>query len=396
MKKHRILKRILAFLLMPGLLFSLASAEEYPLSAGGITYTVELPDGYLPYTPEMGADSPMVKAFGSDPSALNPYLDALGCSMVCAHAEQLHQMWISVKDRSAGFPHLPEGADPSPADLEAYYAGVSFSRGKYITETHNGHTYRIFADGESIFEGGTNCYISSFLGKNEVIVRWESGNGSRTDSDLEDLRGVIRSIIESASGDSEPSAPSEPSPEETPEPDSSGILREYAFPEVPAVLRLSEENLNICTQPVSPDSLTAKRLSEQDRQFMALEFALMDSVKAFICYPDTSPALFFIQVRIEDGKYPEAASWDRAEEAEISSMMDTLYRGQITSYSVYRTDTAAYTVFSMPFEQNALRYVTLKNGDLVSLLMRRQNGPLTDEDYELLKAAADSLEFRDQ
>ena len=396
MKKHGILKWIFSFLLMSCLLFSPASAEEYTMTAAGKTYTVDLPEAYLPYTPEMGTESPMARVFGVDPSAMDPYMNALGCSMVCVHAEQRHEMWISVKDRSAGFSYLPEGTDPSGSNLEAYYLGVSVARGKYSAETYDGHTYWIFADGNSISEGGISYYISTFLGRDEVSVRWESGNGFRTESDMEEIKEIIRSIIAHAAGSGDPSAQEDLLPEENQNPDSSADPQEYYFAEVPAVLRLSEENLNICTRSVSPDSLTAKRLSERDKMFMDLEFSVMDYVEAFITYPDTPPTSFYIQIKIKDDQYPQMTSWDQADEAEIAAMMETVFEGQVSSYSVYRTETAVYTVFRMAFDDEALRYVTLKNGDLIDLHMKRQYSPLTDQDYELLKTVADSMDFMEK
>ncbi len=130
--------------------------------------------------------------------------------------------------------------------------------------------------------------------------------------------------------------------------------------------------------------------------FMDLEFSVMDYVEAFITYPDTPPTSFYIQIKIKDDQYPQMTSWDQADEAEIAAMMETVFEGQISSYSVYRTETAVYTVFRMAFDDEALRYVTLKNGDLIDLHMKRQYRPLTDQDYELLKTVADSMDFMEK
>ena len=398
MRTHEIMKRVLILSFVFSLTCFLAVAEEYTISTDGKTYIVILPEGYLPYTSEMGADSPMIKAFGADSSTMDLYIKALDCDMCCVHKEQLHQMWIAIRDRSAGFPFLPDGAEPSAADLNSYYTGVSYARGKYSTETHNGHTYYIFADGRSINKGGINYYISTFLGKNEVIVRWESGNGLRTDADIEALKGIIYSIVDNAIGESRKTAQTSPSFEEKKDTDSSEITQQYYFAEIPAVLHLSEENLNIYTPSISQNSLTMSRLSNQEKKYMDLEMYLMDYIKAFISYPDTRVDSFCIEIKVKDNKYTHMASWDKANEPEIASMMNTIFEGQIPSYSIYRTDTTTYTVFKMPSDKEALRYVTLKNGDLIYLHMRRKDGygTLTDEDYELLKSVADSLEFLDR
>ena len=119
---------------------------------------------------------------------------ALGCSVCCVHSSDMHQMWISVKDRSVGLGKAKEGESLPKDIVTAFYDGISFSRGRYKLETIDGRDYYLFADGPSIYQGGINYYISTMMGHYEVSVRWESGNGKRTQDDIALLKEIITSI----------------------------------------------------------------------------------------------------------------------------------------------------------------------------------------------------------
>ena len=194
----RTMLRIIAMLLAgAAVLLTGAAAETYTFSAGEEIYRIEIPEDYLPYTAEMGFDSPMVKAFeDASPLILDAYMKAMDCSMCCVHAEKRHQTWISVRDRSDGFINVSEDAALSSGDIQTYYDGVSAVRGPYSTETHDGRIFYIFENGRNIFEAGIDYYISTFLERKEVTVHWESGDGTRTEEDTAAVKEMIFSILE--------------------------------------------------------------------------------------------------------------------------------------------------------------------------------------------------------
>ena len=168
----------------------------------------------------------------------------------------------------------------------------------------------------------------------------------------------------------------------------------YTIPEVPVIVHLDDKDLNIYTQDTPADSLTMQR-TEKDKATMDW-YVGATSAKIVITYPDAFLDEFNIEIRVKDGKYSGLPSWDKVSEEDLSSMMDMIYGNQISPYTVYKTDTATFTVFKMNFDGDAIRYVTIKNGDIIYVHMRRGNGPLTEEDHALIKRVVDSMEFIDQ
>ena len=189
-------KRIVSLLCVLVFVLSIgtAHAEAYTFSVDQREYSVDIPDAYLVYTSSMGQESPLLKLTGATASSMDLYMAALGSSVCCVHREYMHQMWISVKDRSSGLGTVEEGGSLPKDIIKAYYDGVAFSRGSYSVETIDGREYYLFANGKSINAGGINYYISTMMGHYEVSVRWESGNGARTESDIAELKSIIASI----------------------------------------------------------------------------------------------------------------------------------------------------------------------------------------------------------
>ena len=165
----------------------------------------------------------------------------------------------------------------------------------------------------------------------------------------------------------------------------------YYIAEVPVLVHLDENSLNIYTQDTPEDSLTMQR-TEKDKATMDWYVQGLNA-KMVISYPDILPPDFRIEIRVKDNKYSGVTDWDKMPETELSGMMALLYGNQISEYTVYQTDTALFTVFSMNYESGALRYVTVKNGDIIYVHAKRKNGDLTDSDRELLRTVADSMEF---
>ncbi len=168
----------------------------------------------------------------------------------------------------------------------------------------------------------------------------------------------------------------------------------YFIPEVPVTVHLDDRDLNIYTQDTPADSLTMQR-TERGKATMDWYVAAQNA-KLIITYPDRMPTDFMIEIRVKDDKYASMTSWDKLGEEEIALVMDKLYGNQVSSYTVYKTDTATFTVFSFSFDVNALRYVTIKNGDIIYVHMKRSDGPLTDEDHALIRRVVDSMEFADR
>ena len=193
MKENR---RLVTLILALALLVSAGRAAAEPLvfSAGGRKWQVDLPRGYLAYTGEMGEDSPLLAVTGASVKDMNRYMTGLGCSVCAVYLPSGHQLWLSVTDRSAGLGSAgPDGSLPEYI-VKAYFDGTAFSRGPYTVESFGGRDYYLFAKGISIYEGGVNYRISVFYGQYEIMLRWESGTGTRTGEDIETLKAVIRSV----------------------------------------------------------------------------------------------------------------------------------------------------------------------------------------------------------
>ena len=168
----------------------------------------------------------------------------------------------------------------------------------------------------------------------------------------------------------------------------------YSISEIPAVVHLDDHELNIYTQNNSRESLTMQR-TEQDKETMDW-YVKAQNAKIIITYPDENPTEFKIEIRVKDEKYSGYPSWDQISEQQLSAMMNMIYGDQASSYDVYKTDTATFTVFKLYFDTDAIRYVTIKNGDIVYVHMKRENGALTEKDYSLIKTVVDSIEFTDK
>ena len=161
-------------------------------SASGKRLVAEIPVDYLIYTPELGQDSPLLAFTGMTTKDLNDYLNALQCVLCAVHKEKQHQLWISINDRSDAFSKFDD--EPSTKARRAYYDGLSLSRGQYSEYERNGTFYYLFADNPSINDNGRSLYLSFFINKEEVSVRWESGNGKCTHRDILDVQNIAESI----------------------------------------------------------------------------------------------------------------------------------------------------------------------------------------------------------
>jgi hypothetical protein len=171
-----------------------AGAESITFSVDNNTYAVDLPEDYLIYVYGSGDDSPLLKLAGKRASEIDSVLDQLGSSVWGAHKTLFHQFWLSVKDRSAGLGTVPEGQALPKNIVDSYFDGVAIGRGPYTVETYDGRDYYVFENGQSIFQNGINYFIATFSGHNEVSLRWESGNGERTEDDIAVLKNIIRSV----------------------------------------------------------------------------------------------------------------------------------------------------------------------------------------------------------
>ena len=168
--------------------------ESLFFSVDGRTWEVVLPAEYLPYTSELGQNSPLLKVNGATQAEMDQYITALGCSVCCVHVHWGHQMWLSVRDHSAVLGRVNPGISLPQDIVKAYFDGTTLTRGPYTVETVGGRDYYLFADGESINAGGICYRISTFIGHYEVMLRWESGTGARTAEDIDTLKAIIRSV----------------------------------------------------------------------------------------------------------------------------------------------------------------------------------------------------------
>ncbi len=142
----------------------------------------------------MGEDSPLLPVIGASVKDMSRYMTGLGCSVFAVCLPSGHQLWLSVTDRSAGLGSVgPDGSLPENI-VKSYFDGTALSRGPYTVESFGGRDYYLFAKGISIYEGGVNYRISVFYGQYEIMLRWESGTGTRTGEDIETLKAVIRSV----------------------------------------------------------------------------------------------------------------------------------------------------------------------------------------------------------
>ena len=191
--RNNIGKTIIGFTFILIMLFlSTANADVISLHVDDQEYTVSIPDTYVVYTPELGKDSSYVQFSGyQETEILDNYLKELGSCLVAVEKTIHHQLWLSIKDRSVGL-----GNNPQADTIQAYYDGVALGRGRYTVEKYNEKDYYLFAEGESIYkaQGGINYYISTFIGCYEVSVRWESGDGQRTDEEISLLKDIIHSV----------------------------------------------------------------------------------------------------------------------------------------------------------------------------------------------------------
>ena len=168
----------------------------------------------------------------------------------------------------------------------------------------------------------------------------------------------------------------------------------YTISEIPAIVHLDDQEINIYTQNTPEDSLTMQR-TDVDKATMDW-YVGAQNAKMIITYPNITAQEFRIEIRVKDEQYSGAPSWDELNETELSIVMHMLYKDQISPYEVYKTDTATFTVFKMSSDKDGLRYATVKNGDMIYVHMERNNGALTDEDDALLKRVVDSMEFIDK
>lgn len=173
---------------------SAAADQSLFFTAEGRTWEVVLPAEYLPYTTELGQNSPLLKASGSSRASMDQYMAALSCSVCCVHTFCGHQLWLSVKDHSAVLGRARDGLALPEQTVRSYLDGTAVGRGPYTTETSGGRQYYVFADGPSINDGGISYRICTFIGHFEVMLRWESGTGIRSDADIAELKAIIRSV----------------------------------------------------------------------------------------------------------------------------------------------------------------------------------------------------------
>ncbi len=168
--------------------------ESLFFSVDGRTWEVVLPPEYLPYTSELGQNSPLLKISGATQTEMDEYIAPLGCSVFCRHVYWGHELWLSVKDHSTDLGRVNPGVSLPQDIVKTYYDGTTLSRGPYTVETVGGRDYYLFADGESTNAGGICYRISTFIGHYEVMLRWESGTGARTEEDIDTLKAIIRSV----------------------------------------------------------------------------------------------------------------------------------------------------------------------------------------------------------
>ena len=170
------------------------NGQTIPFHAGNEEYVVDLPAEYLAYTSLMGDSSPLLAATGLTSDDLEYYINGLHCQVTAVSMSEQHQIWVSVKNRSAGFPDVAPGETVPLANQRAFCDGIAVSRGSYRELDIDGKLYFIFEHNPSIYDGGKSCYISTFLGTNELNVRWESGNGKMGDAELEENLRIAESI----------------------------------------------------------------------------------------------------------------------------------------------------------------------------------------------------------
>ncbi len=195
MKRKLWLSVLCSAVLLVMLTGSAAADEALFFTVDNQTWEVILPAEYLPYTTELGKNSPLLQVSGASQADMDRYMASLGCSVCCVNVYCGHQFWLSVKDQSSGLGRVRAGQSLPKEIVKSYLDGTAVSRGDYTTETYGGREYYIFANGQSINEGGISYRLSTFVGHYEVMLRWESGTGTRTADDIETLKTIFRSVM---------------------------------------------------------------------------------------------------------------------------------------------------------------------------------------------------------
>lgn len=198
-KGGKTMKRFLSVLTVIAVVLSIAPfsiAESFVFSANEVNYSVEIPDAYLVYTKDMGTGSPLLSFTGASVDTMNTYMNGLGCSLCAVHREDMHEMWISVTDRSS-FPGLiKEGNTFTRESIISYLNGIAIIQGDYREDEYEGQMYFIFDNTPDTSLEAKGVKIRSFEGFNEIVVRWESGTEARTEEDIAELLTVAQSIHE--------------------------------------------------------------------------------------------------------------------------------------------------------------------------------------------------------
>ena len=181
--------------------------------------------------------------------------------------------------------------------------------------------------------------------------------------------------------------------ENTPSSGMSGDSSGYEIPEVPMIVHVSEEDVNVYTLDTPADGLTMSRTSLPKESVDAYVKGINASMILSPSYDDNLD--YNIQIRVKDDKYSGLKSWNEASDAEIDALVNMMYGDKLDEYSLYKTEQGVFAQMKLTFDVNSLRYATIQNGDMIYIQGRKNSGPLTDDDLALLKTVVDSIEFVD-
>ena len=235
-----------------------------------------------------------------------------------------------------------------------------------------------------------------------VLFSLPAGNDVDLDATARQFLALLHTGADAAP-ETEPAAAQEPAaPAETAEtgdaPEADGAPDETAggfrIAKVPMVVRLSEDDYNVFTQDNDPDSPSMQRCGYPvDKVNLYTQGVGIDLL---VGYKDEDFTAFNIQIRVKDEKYPGHADWDTLDDAGIGAEMSALFMqdGSASSYDIHRTPGFAWTRFAMKIDgSNGLRFVTIKNHDIIYVHAHRYDSPLTDDDLALLETVVNAIEL---
>ncbi len=166
--------------------FAQAGEATYAFNAGDVDISVSLPERILPYTRELGANSPLLAATGASESDMLSYMQALKSYLVGADVSTEDQLWINAQTLALFAGEYSFDKPIPDALLDGYWAGLA------VQGTHG--TYQA---GDTVFhtyESSDQLKFRTVLGVCEVTIRFQPVDGSVDEDDW----ALVRRIADGA------------------------------------------------------------------------------------------------------------------------------------------------------------------------------------------------------